>query len=167
MLSLGDTLGKLHHIMPQTDYEASNIDFYPMLWDEQSVTQANFDTVQRNAPALMGFNEPNFVAQANMEPADAAALWPTLEQLASDNNIPTLVSPAVNFSPDNWQPIEWLRAFFAARPGCRVDAIAMHSYSCDVTYLDQQIRLNYEFVLPTRLTEFACAELVQQDNMIT
>ena len=99
-----------------------------------------------------------------MEPAAAAQLWPMLEQLASEKNIPTLVSPAVNFSPDTWGPIEWLREFFSNCPGCRVDAIAMHSYTCDASFLDQHIRLYYEFRLPIWLTEFACEDDPSKTN---
>ena len=118
-------------------------------------TSKKFDTVYKNAPALLGFNKPNDAEQGNIEPADAARFWPKLEQLASEKNIPTLVSPAVSFSSDAWGPIEWLREFLSNCPCCRVDAIAMNSYACDVPSLDQHIRLYYEFNLPIWLTEFA------------
>jgi hypothetical protein len=85
---------------------------------------------------LLGFNEPNFLEQANLTPQQAADLWPTLEAIADDYNL-KLVAPAVNYSPgnvdipgtaDDWSPWEYLDAFFEACEGCRVDYIAVHCY---------------------------------------
>mmetsp|Transcript_23632 Transcript_23632/g.36496 ORF Transcript_23632/g.36496 Transcript_23632/m.36496 type:complete len:419 (-) Transcript_23632:85-1341(-) len=163
VVSWGYTWEKSPSFSSLEDWDRANIEFIPMVWDEVDHLDVN-GTIPSKSPALLGFNEPNFVAQANLEPADAAALWPALEKHAQHLDIPILVSPAVNFSPDTWPPVEWMRAFFEEcdklypTNGCRVDAIGVHSYTCQVNFLHESLSLYEEFNLPMWLTEFACED---------
>ena len=77
------------------------MDYVPMTWnggfDENKIRQ--YFTDHPGAKYLLGFNEPNFKAQANMTPKQAAEIWPRLEKIAEDFDL-ELVGPALNYSPD-------------------------------------------------------------------
>jgi hypothetical protein len=92
--------------------------------------------------------------------------------MALQNNARTagvpLVSPAVNYcgpaaNCNGTDPYVYLRAFFAACSGCRVDYVAVHWYNCDLAslrdYLEPGGSLEgfEQFGRPIWLTEFACA----------
>lgn len=110
------------------------MEFVPMCWN------ANFDeaelrrwlTDNPGVRYLLGFNEPNFSAQANMTPAQAVQAWPRLEKIAADFGL-KLVAPALNFTGERvggrtWSPYEWLDEFFRLYPDARVDCLALHCY---------------------------------------
>lgn len=134
------------------------VEYVPMVWGQKSL--ADFPTqVPADARYLLGFNEPNFGSQANLTPAQAAALWPQLQSFADAHGL-ALVSPAVNYcgSPCNVaNPFDWLDQFFAACTGCRVDYIAMHAYMCTglASYLQQ---FEQKYTQPLWLTEFSCLD---------
>ena len=93
----------------------------------------SFYTEHPDAKFLLGFNEPNFKAQANMTPQQAAAIWPQLEAIADEFDL-KLVAPALNY-PDGaindgntYQPEQWMDAFLAAYPQARIDYLALHCY---------------------------------------
>jgi len=131
------------------------ISFIPMIWGRDNVNSVG--AVPAGSSALLGFNEPNHTDQSHMTPQEAAKLWPKVMQTAKSKNIPLLVGPAMAFS--NWMnPITWLDQFFAACHGCRVDAIAMHSYTCEWKYLKSHIDLYRKYAKPIWLTEFACQD---------
>lgn len=111
---------------------------------------------------LLGFNEPNFHAQSDLTAAEAASHWPELEA----TGLP-LVSPAMNFCGpadqcNGTNPYQYLKDFFAACPGCRVDYVAVHWYNCDLPslkdYLEPGGNLEgfEQFGKPIWLTEFSC-----------
>lgn len=60
------------------------MDYYPMCWtakyDEKKL-RAYLDA-HPGVKYLLGFNEPNFMYQANLTPKDAAAKWPKVDCLA-------------------------------------------------------------------------------------
>jgi hypothetical protein len=146
------------------------IEFDPMM--------ANAGAVNNSIPSgsryLLGFNEPNFKAQGDLSPQDAAADWPALQAKAKAAGIP-IVSPGVNFcgSASNTSlcttasitdPYTWLKDFFAACTGCEVDYVAIHWYNCDLaslkTYIEGDNKGTFEgftqFGKPLWLTEFSC-----------
>ncbi|UYZ63108.1 glycosyl hydrolase [Hymenobacter weizhouensis] len=151
-------------------YAGLGIDFVPMQWgrglDGGPLTA---DRLAANVPAgaryLLGFNEPNFRSQANLTPTQAAALWPVLEEVARRKNL-RLVSPAVNYCGDcvtengttYYSPVQYLDAFFAACPSCRVDYIAVHTYVCEERWLRDKIGELKKYGKPIWLTEFACGD---------
>ncbi len=144
----------------------SGAEFVPMVWGR--IQASDVPTIEAGIPAgakyLLGFNEPNFKSgQANLSAADAAALWPLLEQIARDKGL-KLVSPAVNYCGGScWatDPVAYLDDFFAAcaaRGGCQVDAIAVHSYMCYGSALSSYLDRFAKYGKPIWLTEFACGD---------
>jgi len=139
--------------------QLSGIEWVPMAWN----APANLTDFANRIPAgslyLLGFNEPNFKSQANMTPAQAAAAWPGLEQIAADKGL-KLVSPAVNWCGDcvdgvTNDPVDWLDKFFAACPGCKVDYIAIHSYAPGSEALRSYLDKFRKYNKPLWITEFA------------
>ena len=139
--------------------QLSGIEWVPMAWN----APANLTDFANRIPAgsiyLLGFNEPNFISQANMTPEQAAAAWPGLEQIAADKGL-KLVSPAVNWCGDcvagvTNDPMDWLDKFFAACPGCKVDYIAIHSYAPFPEALQDYIDRFRKYGKPLWITEFA------------
>ncbi len=116
------------------------IEFVPMAWNGGYDINAlrSYYTAHPQDKYLLGFNEPNFRAQANMTPTQAAEKWPALEQLADEFGL-KLVAPALNY-PDSaindgktYQPTEWMDAFIAAYKSLygkepRMDYVALHCY---------------------------------------
>jgi hypothetical protein len=151
----------------------SAIEFVPMIWGGSDLTA----TLPAGSRYVLGFNEPNFKAQSNLTPQQAAADWPSVEAAAKAAGDLPIVSPAVNFcgsSTDSSQcsdpavtdPYTYLKDFFAACPGCQVDYVAVHWYNCDLPSLQAYLEGNVDaggtlqgfvqFGKPIWLTEFAC-----------
>jgi hypothetical protein len=157
-----------------TSYVAAGVEWVPMVWghpDELADNNlASRITVGPNTHYLLGYNEPNFVAQSNLTPAVAAAGWPFLERAATALGLQT-VGPAVNFcgpagSCNQVDPFVWMDQFLAACTNCRIDFLAFHSYACDSnwflnTYMRQAVDKYYTHGNPPRrlwITELACAD---------
>lgn len=141
--------------------QLSGIEWVPMCWG--AVNASGVPGIEAIIPAgsqyLLGFNEPNFKSQSNITPAQAASMWPNLEQIATDKGL-KLVSPAVNWCGDcvdgvTNDPVDWLDKFFAACPGCRVDYIAIHSYAPGSAALAGYIDKFRKYGKPLWITEFA------------
>lgn len=146
-------------------YQKYNMDFAPMTWN-RSFNEAGLRAYYASHPEakyLLGFNEPNFLSQANIKPSEAAAAWPRLEKIAKDYGL-KIVGPAVNYSGDGVSengitynnPIAYLDAFFAACPNCQVDFIGVHNYMCYTSALTSFINMFKKYNRPIWLTEFAC-----------
>ncbi len=142
--------------------QGSGIEFVPMIWGRSTAG----DDIPSESRFLLGFNEPNFFEQADLSPEDAAAAWPDVEASASAAGAP-IVSPAMNFCGPaerchGTNPYDYLRAFFSACDGCRVDYVAVHWYNCDLPslrdYLEPGNNLEgfEQFGRPVWLTEFSC-----------
>ncbi len=160
---LGAGLGFWYNWSPSTDAAAP--EFVPMVWGDDFDESALVAAIPAGARYLLGFNEPNFYAQANLSASEAAALWPRVEAIAAERNL-ALVSPAVNFCGDDanktgpcheTNPAQYLRDFFAACAGCKVDYVAVHWYNCDAPSLSWYLGQFEEFGRPLWLTELACA----------
>ena len=146
-------------------YQNYGMDFVPMAWGKSfdEVGMRAYYASHPDAKYLLGFNEPNFMSQANLKPSEAAALWPKLEKIAKDYGL-KIVGPAVNYSGDGVQengvtysnPVAYLDAFFAACPNCQVDYIAVHNYMCYSGALTDYINQFKKYAKPIWLTEFAC-----------
>ena len=139
--------------------QLSGIEWVPMAWNAP-VNLTDFENrIPSGSLYLLGFNEPNFKSQANMTPAQAAAAWPGLEQVAANKGL-KLVSPAVNWCGDcvdgvTNDPVDWLDKFFAACPGCKVDYIAIHSYAPGSAALSNYLDKFRKYNKPLWITEFA------------
>ena len=64
------------------------VEYVPMVWSAGSLPIPS--TLAGSSEWLLGFNEPNYIGQAHMDPATAASLWPQLEATGR-----RLVGPAV------------------------------------------------------------------------
>lgn len=144
---------------------ADYIDYVPMAWSTSYDRQAliNYLTAHPRVKYLLAFNEPNFKAQANLTPTQAAAAWPQLQAIADQFHL-ILVGPALNFSysggaviengVEYTDPVKWYDDFFAACTGCRVDHIAIHGYFDNAAALPWLIGLFEKYKKPIWLTEF-------------
>lgn len=146
-------------------YASYGMEFVPMAWGagfNEAALRGYLDQ-HPEVQYLLGFNEPNFAGQANLTPQAAAAAWPRLEAIARDYDL-KLVAPAVNFSPgdvdipgtsDDFDPWNYLDAFFAACDGCQVDYIAVHCYMKYASAFEWFIGEFERYELPIWVTEWA------------
>jgi hypothetical protein len=145
-------------------YSTYGFDYVPMAWNGtfNKTAMRDFLLTHPNVKYILGWNEPNFKAQANMTPTEAAAHWPDIEELADEFNL-EIVSPAVNYcdvcveesGTTYANPIKYLDDFFTACVDCRVDHIAIHSYMGNVSALQWYVGLFKKYNKPIWLTEFA------------
>lgn len=142
-------------------FDSNEMDYCPMCWNGNYNADniRAFVAAHPNTKYLLGFNEPNLTDQANMTPAQAAALWPQVVALAKELNL-KLVSPALNYGtlPSYNDPIKWLDEFFA-QPNVSIDdiyAISIHCYMSSVSALQGFVERFEKYNKPIWLTEF-CA----------
>jgi hypothetical protein len=145
------------------DFAMAGVEFVPMIWgvkggppDPATIEKQ----IPKSAKYILGFNEPNFAAQANITATDAAALWPRIEQIAKDMNL-KIGSPAPNYCAgacNDTDPIHYLDTFFAACTGCQVDFIAAHWYACTGDALTTYLAKLKKYGKPIWLTEFSCMD---------
>lgn len=137
------------------------MDFIPMLWN------GNFDAAKVEAfllanphiKYLLVMNEPNLSDQANLTPAQAAAIWPSYEALAAKTGV-KIVGPAITWGTlaGYSDPVVWLDAFYAAYRAAnaqrdpQIDYLAFHWY--DYGLAAQLDRLK-KYGKPFWVTEFA------------
>ncbi len=137
------------------------MDFIPMLWN------GNFDAAKVEAfllanphiKYLLVMNEPNLSDQANLTPAQAAAVWPSYEALAAKTGV-KIVGPAITWGTLSGysDPVVWLDAFYAAYRAAnaqrepQIDYLAFHWY--DYGLAAQLDRLT-KYGKPFWITEFA------------
>ncbi len=148
----------------RSSYNIYNVDFTPMAWNASGASGVN-SWVERDSTVkyILGFNEPNFKAQANMTPTQAAKAWPALQKTAQKNNL-KIVSPAVNYCSTEGSvfengtyytnPFKYLDDFFSACDTCQVDYIGLHWYGSGnsiVNYVNTARKYNK----PIWVTEFA------------
>jgi hypothetical protein len=157
---------------PASGGAGASLEFVPMIWGGGSLGA----TLPAASRYVLGFNEPNFTAQANLTPAQAAADWPRVQAAAAAVGA-RIVSPGLNYcgsasntsqcsDPSVTDPYTWLKDFFADCAGCQVDAIAVHWYNCDLPSLKAYLEGNVDaggglqgftqFGKPIWLTEFSC-----------
>jgi hypothetical protein len=141
-------------------YASLGAEFVPMVWGGSFEVENVKERIPADAEYLLGFNEPNFYAQANLSAAEAAARWPDVERIADDLGL-GLVSPAVNFCGGGCHetdPFAYLDSFLAACSGCRVDYIGAHWYACDGPALTWYLGELKKYGKPIWLTEFSCGD---------
>lgn len=139
-------------------YAGLGLEFTPMVWGGTFDVGTVESQIPNDAKYLLAFNEPNFGAQANLTPAQAAALWPNIEAIAKAKNL-KIVSPALNYcggSCNVTDPFAWLDQFFAACPSCQVDYVAAHWYACSGDALTWYLGQFAKYGKPIWLTEFSC-----------
>ena len=78
-------------------FDSNEMDYCPMCWNgNYNADQIRaFVAAHPKTKYLLAFNEPNLTDQANMTPAQAAAIWQPIVNLAKELGL-KLVSPAMN-----------------------------------------------------------------------
>lgn len=134
------------------DNELENLpqacEFVPMFWNGAAVNQTNIDKLntlyeEGKIKYLLGFNEPDLTAEANMSVEDALAKW----KFICDNINPgiKLISPATSYpslGETSWM-VQFMNGVEALN--LRVDYIAVHIYQPNtVTLFTDPIKNVYE-----------------------
>ena len=143
--------------------DGEGIDFCPMCWNGNYSASAirSYVAAHPNTKYLLAFNEPNLTDQANMTPAQAAALWTPVVNLAKELHL-KLVSPAMNYGTlANYNdPIKWLDEFFE-QPNVSIDdicAISIHCYMANPAALKNYVQMFAKYNKPIWMTEFCAWE---------
>ncbi len=146
----------------RTSYQDYNVDFTPMAWNISGINGVKYWADRDTAVKyILGYNEPNFIEQANIVPSKAAGAWHYLEQIAQEHNL-KIVGPAVNYCGNcvsengvtYTNPFKYLDDFFAACTDCQVDYLGLHWYGSGnsiMNYIDDARKYNK----PIWVTEFA------------
>ena len=140
-----------------------DLEFCPMAWND-GFNENNIRSYVQTYPGvkyIMAFNEPNFYSQANLTPAQAAAAWPRLKNLAGELDL-KIVSPGMNYGP-MMGPTDWLDQFFS-QPGVSIDdvcAIAVHTYPWWPSAVKSILDNYRKYDKPLWLTEFCGWEDLQ------
>lgn len=137
------------------------MDFIPMLWngnfnDAQIQQQLLADPQIRH---LLVLNEPNLTDQANLSPAQAAAIWPRFEAIAPATGV-KIVGPQITWGtmPNHADPVVWMDAFYAAYRSAnagrdpKIDGLGFHWYDYG---LSAQLDRLTKYGKPFWVTEFA------------
>lgn len=142
-------------------FDSNEMDYCPMCWNGNYNADAirAFVAAHPNTKYLLGFNEPNLTDQANMTPAQAAAIWSPVAALAKELNL-KLVSPAMNYGTlaGYSDPIKWLDEFFA-QPNVDINdiyAISIHCYMSSASAVQGYVEKFEKYNKPIWMTEF-CA----------
>ncbi|WP_328364979.1 glycoside hydrolase family protein [Streptomyces sp. NBC_00445] len=133
------------------------VEFVPMIWGRDFVTDAHLKRARAQGKNLLGFNEPDRADQAKMSVQEALDLWPRLQSTGM-----RLGAPAVATGGD--LAGGWLDRFMkgAAARGYRVDFIPLHWYGSDFNaqaatgHLKNYLRaVHQRYKKPIWLTEYA------------
>lgn len=131
------------------------VEFVPMIWGRDHVTDATLAQAAAEGDVLLGFNEPDLGEQSAMSVEEALEAWPRLEATGL-----RLGSPAVAWGADT--PGGWLDRFMsgAQEQGLRVDFVTLHWYGSDFSpaAVDQLLAyvdaVHARYGLPVWVTEY-------------
>ena len=89
--------------------ELSGIEWVPMQWGAISADQAATiaSRIPEGSKYLLGFNEPNFKSQSNLTPAQAAAMWPHVEDIAREKGLAAMSRDSLWKAYQEAAPIEF------------------------------------------------------------
>jgi len=153
-------------------YSSFGVEFVPMAWNDNYTVADMIAKIPTGAKYLLAYNEPNFNVEARMTPADAAAAWTKIEQVAAAKNL-EIVSAAAAYCGGSAcyagydSPIDWHDDFFAACPTCKVDYIAFHNYESTVGGLTYLVNSLKKYNRPIWVTEFAYWDTDTEANKIS
>lgn len=133
-----------------------NVAFIPMIWSEKYLVDNNSEKylvplIGSDYEALLGYNEPNWLGQAEMTVDEALQYWPMLEETGL-----RLGSPATTGRSGLDWTIEFIKG--AKSRGYRIDFLALHWYGdCSSTEGLKDFLDYYDaFGMPMWLTEWSC-----------
>lgn len=153
-------------------YSSLGVEFVPMAWNNSYNVTDMIAQIPPGAKYLLAYNEPNFKVESNITPAQAAAAWYKIEQVAAAKNL-EIVSAAAAYCGGTAcingydSPITWHDDFFAACPTCKVDYIAFHNYESTVGGLTYLVNTMKKYNRPIWVTEFAYWDTDTEANKIT
>jgi hypothetical protein len=130
--------------------------FVPMIRDNRKLDRdlAKFTAQlsETKSKILLGFNEPDHKAQANLTVDQVIALWPRLEATGMRLGSPATISPNS----------DWMNEFMtkAKKLGLRVDFVTMHCYQWPKasSFFAKLDTLHDKWGLPVWVTEYAVAD---------
>jgi len=145
-------------------FEQLGMEFVPMQWGGGGIVPDLNFTIYSHSKHLLTFNEPNFFAQSNMSPLQAAQAWPTITKVAEQRGMLIGSPAAAACGPDlkadcyaaSWFPEPWFDQFFSNCSNCKVDFLTSHIYTCNFTQFTDFLTRLKKYKLPIWLTEFAC-----------
>ena len=138
-------------------YTSTAKGFVPMVrdagdLDENAISYLTGQLPKTQAPALLGFNEPDLKGQADMSVFEALRLWPQLEAAGLRLGSPATIKPNS----------DWLEEFMikAEKQGRRVDFMTMHCYGWPNSedFLRKVEALHEKYQRPVWVTEYAVAD---------
>lgn len=131
--------------------------YLPMCWNANYNTEAirDYYTNHPEAKYILGFNEPNFKAQANMTPQQAAEAWPAVQAIAKEFGL-EIVAPALNYSPDApyTDPLKWMDEFVNLVGLDAFDYTAVHAYGGFGVMSDLATKFHDRYGKDVWVTEF-------------
>ncbi|WP_250445274.1 glycoside hydrolase family protein, partial [Actinotalea sp. C106] len=154
--ALGDVgAGWYYTWSPSPAAGPAGVEFVPMIWGRDAVTDETLALASQQGTVLLGFNEPDLAEQAAMSVEEALDLWTRLEGTGM-----RLGSPAVAYGADT--PGGWLDQFMAGAQerGLRVDFITVHWYGSDFSeaavghLLEYVDAVHARYGLPVWVTEY-------------
>ncbi|KAG7006346.1 hypothetical protein G7Y79_00015g039360 [Physcia stellaris] len=147
----------------------SSMNFVPMLWSTNEFHLPHWESnvktaIANGATHILGFNEPDLTAQANMSPQQAADAWNNMEKFGDAVKVG---SPAV-CNGGGATGLAWLEKFMTACASCKIDFIAIHWYGDANEYGVQALKDHIKKTQamaggrPIWLTEFQPSGSVEQ-----
>ncbi|KAI1825709.1 glycosyl hydrolase catalytic core-domain-containing protein [Xylaria intraflava] len=131
-VKLGGEASWAYNWGPSASGLPSGVTYYPMLWSPAPDHSNGWATdvkeaISKGADALLGFNEPDIAAQANLSPQAAASAH--IQWMNPYEGKARISSPAISSSENANQGIDWLKKFFTAcDKKCKVDFCVAHWY---------------------------------------
>lgn len=107
----------------------SNVEFIPMLWGAKDFGGwiTTVETIlNQGSTYILGFNEPDIAAQANMSPSDAAGYYK--QYITPYSGKAKLISPAVTSSTESGLGLSWFESFIGDCSDCSISGLAVHWY---------------------------------------
>ncbi|KAF8895540.1 hypothetical protein BD779DRAFT_1668798 [Infundibulicybe gibba] len=139
----------------------SKIEYIPMQWGVSGIQDFISLVRAQGATRILGFNEPDFASQSNINATYAAQLWKQYIQPLAAYGI-KLGAPSVTNAPSG-RP--WLAAFLEACTGCTIDFIPFHWYGTGIgNFYDYIWQMHGQFPsYPLWVTEFATTSAVDAE----
>ena len=131
-------------------------EFIPMIWSQKYLEGDNYEKylvplIGSDYTALLGYNEPNWLGQAEMTVEEALEYWPLLEETSLRLGSPSTTGR----SGLDWS-IEFMKG--AKERGYGIDFLALHWYGdcSDTEGLKEFLDYYDAFKMPMWLTEWSC-----------
>ena len=115
---------------------SNNLQFVPMMWGDNQFHTPHWKSnaekaIEAGSTHLLGFNEPDLPAQANMSPEHATQAWKQyMEQFAGKAKLgsPAVCNGGGLVGNGATMGLNWLNNFLNACSDCTIDFLAIHWY---------------------------------------